>query len=86
MNGLFAGLGMLGAAILAETDADRIAYLIDDLAKVRGRVLRRLKSDKSLLQDALDAARRQKYYVTIDHIERVIDSLDIEIKKLETGI
>ena len=64
--------------------ADDRAHLKDDYQRLRGRVLRRLKEDRSLLEDGLHALRRQppKVRVMMDHAQRVIDSLGREVDGL----
>lgn len=62
-------------------------HLRDQLENLRTRVLRRLKDDERLLSEGLIALRRPtpKVHVMDDHAERVLDSLQSEIKKLEKG-
>ena len=64
--------------------ADERAGLQDDYQRLRGSVLRRLRSDVSLLGDGLHALRRNppKTQVMVDHAERVVGSLDEEIERL----
>ena len=59
-------------------------HLKDDYEKLRGRVLRRLKDELSLLDDGLHALRRKppKVHVMVDHAERAIDGLKREMERL----
>jgi len=56
----------------------------DNFETLRARLLRRLKSDVSLLDDGLHALRRDppKVHIMDDHAERAIDALKMEIKEL----
>ena len=62
----------------------RLGLLNYEMETRRTRVLRRLKSDVELLENALIALSRTppKVEVVRDHIERVVDSLKLEIVKL----
>lgn len=57
----------------------------DRYESLRGRVLGKLRSELSLLDEGLHALRRDppKVYVMIDHAERAIDTLKREIAELE---
>ncbi len=52
-----------------------IYHLEDELATIKGKVIRVLTSEVRMLDDALYALRVGKTHVTEDHIERVIDAL-----------
>lgn len=58
----------------------------DDYEKLRGRVLRRLKSETTLLDEGLQALRRDppKVHVMLDHADRAIGGLKSEIRNLES--
>ena len=62
-----------------------ITLLRDELQHLRGRILRRLRSEVSLLDEALHALRKDppKVDVMDDHAERVVEALRNEIKNLE---
>ena len=62
-------------------------YLKDDYEKLRGRVMRCLKDELSLLNDGLHALRREppKVYVMVDHAERAIDGLKREMERLRVS-
>lgn len=62
---------------------DEIIHLIDEMETMRGSFLRTLRSEVSMLQDALDALRKNKTHVTEDHIERVLDRLNAQVEKLQ---
>lgn len=66
---------------------DNIDHVRDDAERLRTRVLRRLLDDITLLQDGLAASKESppKMYVTVDHLERVIDSLRVEVGLLMAG-
>jgi hypothetical protein len=61
-------------------------HLGDDKEHLRARVLRRLKTEVSLLEEGLHALRRDppKIHVMDDHAERALDGLYKEIKELES--
>lgn len=63
-----------------------LAHLQDDYEKMRTRILRRLLADVELLNDALSAAGKTppRTVVVIDHLERVIEGIQNEIKTLKT--
>lgn len=61
---------------------NNITHCLDDYEKLRARVYRRLVSDVELLSDGLEALNRGKVHVTADFLDRVIESLNKEIKKL----
>ena len=67
-----------------QTHTDERTHLKDDYEKLRGRILRRLKDELSLLDDGLHALRREppKVHVMVDHAERAIDGLNREMKRL----
>jgi len=62
-------------------------HLGDDKEQLRARLLRRLKTEATLLEEGLHALRRNppKIHVMDDHAERVLDGLYTEIKELESG-
>jgi hypothetical protein len=64
-----------------------IAHVRDDYEKLRGRLLRRLKADVTLLEEGLHALRRDppKVRVMDDHAERALEGLRAEIRQLESG-
>lgn len=75
---------------MAETvrsHSDTLAHMRDDYEELRGRVLRRLKEELSLLDEGLHALQREppKVHVMIDHAERAIDGLKREMDRLRGG-
>lgn len=64
---------------------DALAHSRDRFETLRGRVLRRLNEEVSLLQDGLYALQRQppKPHVMADHAERAISGLSSEIANLK---
>jgi hypothetical protein len=60
------------------------AHLRDDYEQLRGRVLRRLKEEVSLIEEGLHALRRDppKIHVMEDHAERAIDGLKREMERI----
>ena len=62
-------------------------HLQDDYEKLRGRVVRRLEAELSLLKEGLQALRRDppKVAVMDDHADRAIDGLTCEIERLRKG-
>ena len=62
-------------------------HLQDDYEKLRGRVVRRLEAELSLLKEGLQALRRDppKVAVMDDHADRTIDGLTWEIERLREG-
>jgi hypothetical protein len=67
-------------------DTDKV-HLHDDYERLRGNVLRRLKEEIALLDEGLHALRRDppKIHVMLDHAERAIDGLKVEIQRLQGG-
>ncbi len=65
--------------------ANDSAHLKDDYESLRGQVLRRLNNELTLLEEGLQAIRRNppKINVMIDHAERAIDGLRNECKRLQ---
>ena len=61
------------------------AYLQDDYAQLKGRVVRRLREEVTLLNEGLHALRRNppKIHVMEDHAERAIDRLKRELDRLK---
>ena len=61
--------------------------LLDEIEKMRTRLIRRLKSEIGLLMDGLHALRRDppKVHVMDDHAERAIDALKQELKHLNSS-
>ena len=51
-------------------------HTMDNLMKVRGRILRTCRTEMAMLVDAMDAHKKGKHYVTLDHIERVYAALE----------
>lgn len=82
-----AEVSRLGAELKQESQihADDRAHLKDNYEQLRGQVLRRLKNELSLLDEGLQALRRNppKVHVMIDHAERAIDGLKREIERLQ---
>lgn len=64
--------------------ADDVIHLKDDHERLRGRVLRCLKREISLLDEGVRALKREspRIHVMIDHAERAIDGLKGEIEQL----
>jgi len=64
---------------------DTLVHTKDDFEKLRTRVLRRVRSETQLLSIGLTALRKTppKTHVMDDHAERVLESLNEEIKKLK---
>ena len=77
----------LTAALHTEQQAHEndVAHSRDEYAKLRGRVLHRIRQELSLLEDGLHALRRDppKVHVMDDHAERAIDGLKRETQRLE---
>ena len=73
----------LGAA--RESHANETAHLRDTLEKLRSSVVRRLKTELSLLNDGLHALRRDPPKVSVmdDHAERAIDGRTRELERLQ---
>ena len=71
------------AAEKASRDADR-RHAEARFDALRSRVMRRLRSDASLLEEGLNALRRDppKVHVMLDHADRVLESLRSEIEQL----
>ncbi len=67
-----------------QTHENDIAHRRDEYAKLRGRVLHRIRRELSLLEDGLHALRRSppKVNVMDDHAERAIDGLKREMQRL----
>lgn len=61
------------------------AHMRDDYEDLRGRLLRRLRQEVSLLDEGLHALKRQppKVHVMVDHAERAIDGLKSEIDRIK---
>lgn len=70
-----------------QAHANDSAHWKDDYEKLRGQVLRRLKDELSLLDEGLQALRRDppKVHVMVDHAERAIDGLKSEMERLRGG-
>lgn len=70
-----------------QAHANDSAHWKDDYEKLRGQVLRRLKDELSLLDEGLQALRRDppKVHVMVDHAERAIDGLKMEMERLRGG-
>ncbi|MBI4692735.1 MAG: hypothetical protein HY749_01795 [Gammaproteobacteria bacterium] len=64
---------------------DEKAHLRNDYEVLRGRILRRLRQEVSLLDEGLHALRKQppKVHVMDDHAERAIDGLKNEIERIK---
>jgi hypothetical protein len=71
-----------------ERESARIekVHHLDNFEKLRGRLLRCLKSETTLLDDGLQALRRDppKVHVMLDHADRAISNLKSEIRNLES--
>lgn len=65
---------------------DEYAIVQDDLATLRGSVLRVVVAELTMLQDGLYALRRGKPHVTIDHMERAIDGLADLVARLRSDL
>lgn len=57
--------------------------LREELIHDRGRMLRLLRSERAMLLEALQANRRGKADVVEDHVERVLERMMAEQKRLE---
>lgn len=64
-----------------------LAHAIDDLERVRSRVIRRIEVEVDLLEEGLAALRRDppKTHVMEDHAERAINGFRSELKSLSSG-
>ena len=69
------------------THADERAHLQDEYERLRGTVLRRLKDELVLMEEGLHALQRNppRVRVMVDHADRVIDGLRLEIDRLREG-
>ncbi|MDE0624460.1 MAG: hypothetical protein OXH83_22580 [Bryobacterales bacterium] len=69
------------------THADERAHLKDEYERLRGTVLRRLKDELALMEEGLHALQRDppRVHVMVDHADRVIDGLRLEIDRLREG-
>lgn len=67
---------------------DKTAHMRNDYEELRGRILRRLRQEVSLLDEGLHALRRQppKVHVMEDHAERAIDGLKDEIGRIKGDV
>ncbi len=67
-----------------QAHTDSKVRLRDGYEKLRGRLIGRLKAELSLLDDGLDALRRDppKVHVMLDHAERATDDLRSELDRL----
>lgn len=65
--------------------SDHKAISVDGYESLRGRVLGKLRTELTLLDEGLRALKKEppKVHVMIDHAERAIDGLKREISKLE---
>jgi len=66
---------------------DAIAHMRNEYEELRGRLLRRLRQEVSLLDEGLQALRREppKVHVMDDHAERAIHALKGEIERIKGG-
>lgn len=64
---------------------DERAHMHKDYEELRGRILRHLREEVSLLDEGLHALQRDppKIHVMVDHAERAIDALKREIERLK---
>ncbi len=64
---------------------DERAHMRDDYEELRGRVMRRLREEISLLDEGLHALRRDppKIHVMLDHADRAIDGLKREMDRIK---
>ena len=64
----------------------QIAHLRDDMSSQRGRILNRLRKEVDLLETGLHALRKDtpKVNVMIDHADRALEGLRMEIKQIES--
>ncbi len=71
-----------------KTHATETAHMKDNYEQLRGRVLRRLKEELSLLEEGLYALQRDppKVHVMVDHADRAIGSLKREMEKLRESL
>jgi predicted nucleic acid-binding Zn-ribbon protein len=67
------------------THKNEVAHMRNDYEELRGRILRRLREELSLLDEGLHALRRDppKVHVMEDHAERAIDGLKHEMEQLK---
>lgn len=72
---------------LRKKHADELAHLRNDMEALKGRLRSRLRREVELLQEGLQALKRQppKVHVMEDHAERAIDGLKSEIDQLKEG-
>ncbi len=63
-------------------DKNTIMHLKDDVYVAQGVHRYNCRRDKSMLMDALHAARTGKMYVVIDHLERTIESMQKQLDNL----
>ncbi|MGI9249623.1 MAG: hypothetical protein ACR2PR_00250 [Pseudohongiellaceae bacterium] len=70
-----------------QNHATELSHKKDDYEKLKGRMLRRLKEDLSLLDEGVHALQRDppKVHVMVDHAERTIDNLKREMELLRGG-
>lgn len=68
------------------THTEEITHGLDDRERIRAGALRAIRSEVTLLEDALGAARLSppRTEVVVDHIERAIAGLRAEMKRLDT--
>jgi hypothetical protein len=64
---------------------NEIAHMRNDYEELRGRILRRLREELSLLDEGMHALRRDppKVHVMEDHAERAIDGLKREMERIK---
>lgn len=67
------------------THGDEKAHMRNDYEELRGRVMRRLREEVTLLDQGLQALRRDppKVHVMVDHAERAIDGLKREMDRIK---
>ena len=63
------------------TEAERIDTAVIETLEELGRLRRRVGDDLKLLRDALEAARKGKTHVVVDHLERVVEALTREYER-----
>ncbi len=67
------------------TDKDRALLIADQFELVRSDASRTIRSDLSMLRSAFIALQNGRHRVVEDHLERVIDSLNRALSRLDNA-